>query len=63
MKVFAGLTCGVLMSVSLFFEQYALFVLLLLVGFVLCLSSLPQAFNDEDIKKDASTGDADAQIK
>lgn len=51
------------MAVSMFYEQFGVFIFTVLAGFILWISTQPQAFDNEGIKKGAHAGDTDANEK
>lgn len=54
MKVFAGMVLGVAMSVSMFYEQFGVFVLTLGAAILLWLSTQNQLMDNDDYSKKKS---------
>lgn len=54
MKVFAGMILGVAMSVSMFYEQFGVFVLTLGAAILLWLSTQNQLMDNDDYSKKKS---------
>lgn len=54
MKVFAGMVLGVAMTISMMYECFGVFVLTLIAGFVLWLSTQRRLMDDEDYSKKKS---------
>lgn len=58
MKVFAGMVLGVAMSVSMFYEQFGVFVLMLGAAIFLWLSTQQQLMDNDDYSKKKSVSAA-----